>query len=145
MVFLRLFFILFLLNTLIVVLSPAFATEEIAMNQAKTACQIKETSNINISFSGSGENLDKIKDMIEVKITELKALAKEKGATKFEIQNTNLNFNPVGDSINNTNYSYNSSYSFVVEPTSVAFAIVEVAQAKGWRMGMNMSSYRECP
>jgi uncharacterized protein YggE len=115
-------------------------------------CPMTENSSININFNSQRTGLSQVKNMMNDKIKEVEALAKEAGVDKFELQSMNYSIytnTPGGyDCANDENscnvYQLNGSMSFTILPSEKGADLMILLQKKGYTAGLNVNMYRSC-
>ncbi len=113
----------------------------------KTECALKETASININFNNLKVDVDKIKEAMDKKIEEAKAIGREVGLESVEVQNFSYNtYNNGGSECEGGggDYRSNGSVSFVVMPAGKAPAFTKALIGKGFSAGLNVSGYSQC-
>ncbi len=123
-----------------------------ATGLTENPCPMTENSSINISFNSQRTDLSQIKNLMNDKLKEVEALAKEAGVEKFEMQSMNYNIHTntsggyiCADDENSCNvYQLNGNMSFMILPSEKGTDLMILLQKKGYTAGLNVNMYRSC-
>jgi hypothetical protein len=130
--------------------APAYADKRTANPASMENCPMQENANVGFNFNSNTSDLDKIKGVMDQKIDEAQAMAKEAGVEKAELQNYNFSIYSNassgcdGGGSGAGMFNYNGSANFVVTPGDKADEFMTMLQKKGFQANMNVNAYRQC-
>lgn len=117
-----------------------------------SSCPMIDQSQVNINFNSRYSDLNQIKELMDNKIKEVEAMAKQAGIEKIVLQSMNYNiyandrnaYTDIVDEENKRIYQLNGNISFNIEPADNALELMEMLINKGYFGGLNVNKYRRC-
>ena len=130
----------------------AIADSRIAYDTPAAPCPMTDNSQVSINFNSQETDLTQVKTIMNNRLKEIEALAKEAGVDKFEMQSMSYNIyenNPSGcncatEAGKHSMYQLSGSMSFNVLPSEKAADLMVLLNKKGYTSGLNVSMYRQC-
>jgi len=118
---------------------PAFAEQIGRMGSG--GCDMTENASVSINFNGSDKDVTAVKNKLDDKINEIKALAEKEHFDKFEVQSNNYSINSTSNGDSDSLFQYSGSASFTIQPADKALDFMGVLTKKGYHASVNVSSY----
>ncbi len=130
----------------------ALADKRIASPGVGQNCRVEETATVSLNFTGTETDITKVKTLVEGRLEEIKAIAKEVGADSVDMQNYSYNTynnNASSDRCGGSpaapaSFQYSGNLSLTIKPGDKAAALAAALSAKGMNASLNVNAYRQC-
>jgi len=149
--------ILMVVGLLYIGLVPALAENvtsdsRITYTTQTAPCPMTENAQVNVNFNSQETDLAQIKTIMNDKLKEIEALAKEAGVEQFDLQSMNYSIyanNPGGCNCSSEGgvhlmYQLSGNMSFNTQPSGKATDLMILLNKKGYTSGLNVNMFRQC-
>ncbi len=107
-------------------------------------CTLTETANINVNFNSIEKDVSVAGELMEGKIKEVSAIAKDLSLDKFDVQSMNYSLYPYnpGAAGSTQQWQISGNLSFTVLPATKGKDMLVLLSKKGYQPSLNVNAYR---